>query len=254
MKWYLYLLFGLILLIAGYLLGVFLPFNLGPCEIIDTPITKGDYYGNWINSFVAFGTCSAVIISLFLEEIKGTFKKVSFGISLNNKEALEHLINVKINKKAIKYYNDISISNNGNINAQNCELYLESAVFFKSSTSGTGLPQKIENKLVKWGEDTGTCAYIPSKGKKILRAFEIIAPKNQVNPDEKEENTTSAMYKFMGIPNELEAISGKWELTYSLYSTNSKLQRFKLIVTWNGEWEERQQDMKESLTAKIELL
>ena len=71
MKWKIILLLCGISLIIGYFLGVFLPLGLGPCEMTNTPISKGDYYGNVINGFVAFGTCSAVIVALFLDEIMG---------------------------------------------------------------------------------------------------------------------------------------------------------------------------------------
>lgn len=254
MKWYWYLLFTLIILIAGYILGVFLPFNLGPCEIIDTPITKGDYYGNWINGFVAFGTIAAVILSLFLDDIKTLFKKVSFKINLDSEDALEDLYDTKNNRKALKYYNDINIINEGNINALRCELYLESAEFFKTSTCKNGTPHLVENRPIKWGYDNSTDTYIPSKGKKKLRIFEMFAPIEQSNPDEKDEKHIPAQYNFAGLSEKINANSGKWVLTYCINSTNSKPKRFKLNIEWDGEWEERQQDMSKSLTTKIESL
>ena len=94
MKWKIVLLLCGISLIIGYFLGVFLPLGLGPCEMTNTPISKGDYYGNVINGFVAFGTCSAVIVALFLDEIRSLFKKVTFVIQLNSDEAIEEVENL----------------------------------------------------------------------------------------------------------------------------------------------------------------
>lgn len=99
MKWKIVLLLCGISLIIGYFLGVFLPLGLGPCEMTNTPISKGDYYGNVINGFVAFGTCSAVIVALFLDEIRSLFKKVAFVIQLNSDEAIEEVENIKGTKK-----------------------------------------------------------------------------------------------------------------------------------------------------------
>lgn len=99
MKWKIILLLCGISLIIGYFLGVFLPLGLGPCEMTNTPISKGDYYGNVINGFVAFGTCSAVIVALFLDEIRSLFKKVTFVIQLNSDEAIEEVENIKGTKK-----------------------------------------------------------------------------------------------------------------------------------------------------------
>jgi hypothetical protein len=96
--------------------------------------------------------------------------------------------------------------------------------------------------------------YVPSQGKKILRIFEMIAPQKQSNPTGKDDNIIPAQYSFLGFPHNVDAKKGKWELIYCLNSTNSKPQRFKLSIEWNGEWEGRQADMKKLLTMKLEQL
>lgn len=53
---------------------------------------------------------------------------------------------------------------------------------------------------------------------------------------------------------DVETKSGKWELTYCLNSINSKPMKFKYIIEWNGEWEERQKEMSDNLTMKLELI
>jgi hypothetical protein len=80
----------------------------------------------------------------------------------------------------------------------------------------------------------------------------MMAPQKETNPNE-EDNTKPAEYTFLGLPNK-EAKKGKWELIYCLNSTNSKPQRFKLVVIWHGKWESRQADMKKLLTMKLEQL
>ena len=62
-----------------------------------------------------------------------------------------------------------------------------------------------------------------------------------------------ATLKMLGLKN-IEAKAGKWEIIYCLYSTNPKPQKFKYIVEWNGNWEERQTEMKDILKMKLEML
>lgn len=248
MKWKIVLLLCEISLIIGYFLGVFLPLGLGPCEMTNTPISKGDYYGNVINGFVAFGTCSAVIVALFLDEIRSLFKKVAFVIQLNSDEAIEEVENIKGTKKARRYHNSIQFFNNGNINAQNCELYVESASFISDNSTTT---LTVENAPINWNLGNNI-VYIPYQGKKVLPLFEIIAPQKQSTPDGKTD-IIPATLKMLGLKN-IEAKAGKWEIIYCLYSTNSKPQKFKYIVEWNGNWEERQTEMKDILKMKLEML
>lgn len=248
MKWKNVLLLCGIFLIIGYFLGVLLPLGLGPCEINNTPISKGDYYGNVINGFVAFGTCSAIIVALFLDEIRSLFKKVTFVIKLNNDEAIEEIENIKGTKKARRYHNSIQFFNNGNINAQNCELYIESATF---GLDGSTTTLTVGNAPINWNSGNNI-VYIPYQGKKVLQLFEIIAPQKQSTPDGKTD-IIPATLKILGLEKK-ETNSGIWEIIYCLYSTNSKPQKFKYIVEWNGKWEERQTEMKNNLKMKLEML
>lgn len=249
MKGKIVLLFCVISLIIGYFLGVFIPFGLGPCEISNTPISKGDYYGNVINGFVALGTCTAVIVALFLDEIRSLFKKVTFDIKLDSAEAIEDVENIKGTKKAKRYYNSIQFFNKGNINAQNCELCIEKAIF-KSENSTISLT--VENTPINWNLNSNNIVYIPIQGKRVLPIFEIIAPQKQSTPDG-QTDVIPAVLKILGLKN-VEAKPGKWEVTYCMYSTNSKPQKFKYIVEWNGEWEERQTEMKEILKMYLEMV
>lgn len=143
-----------------------------------------------------------------------------------------------------------SFFNTGNINAQNCELYLENAEFFFENSSRCATSLSVGNEPISWN-NANTSVYIPAQGKKVLHIFEMIAPQKQTNPDGKIDNIKPVEYVFLGLPS-MEAKKGKWELTYCLYSTNSKPQRFKYSVVWNETWEDRQTEMKNMLTMKLE--
>ena len=243
------LVFCIIFFIIGYFFGVFLPFNLGVIEISDTPISKGDYYGNIINGFVAIGTCLAVVVALFNNEIRSFFKKVSFNICLDNNEIIEDVEDIKGTKKAKRYHNSIQFYNNGNINAENCELYVESVIFIEKDS--TPSPLKVEKKPINWNLESSK-VYIPYQGKKVLQAFEIIAPKKQSTPDGKVD-TIPAKIEILGLK-EIEPTAGKWDIINCLYSTNSKPNKFKYVIDWNGKWEERQTEMKNYLKVNLEIL
>ncbi len=237
-----------ILLIIGYFLGVFFPLVLGSTSFSDEPMTKGEYYGNIINFFVAFGTCSTVIIALFLDEIRSLFKKVTFEIKLYNEDAIEEVEDIKGTKKAKRYYNAIEFFNKGNINAQNCELYLESAKFISDTTS---ILLTVENNPINWNNNSNI-VYIPRQGKKVLPLFEILAPQKQSTPEGKID-VIPAVLNILGLK-KIEAKAGKWELIYCLYTTNSKPKKFKYNVEWKGSWEERQTEMKDILKMNLEIL
>lgn len=241
---------AIVCLVIGYLIGVHLPYNWNPIVVSDAPMSKTDYYQLITSIFEAIGTCAAVIVALFLNEIRAWFKKVTFEIKLGNDDAVEEIVDIKGVKKAIKYHNHIQFFNKGNINAQNCELYLENAEFFLENSSRCANSLSVGNEPISWN-NANTSVYIPSQGKKVLHIFEMTAPQKQTNPDGKIDNIKPVEYVFLGLPS-MEAKKGKWELTYCLYSTNSKPQRFKYSVVWNETWEDRQTEMKNMLTMKLE--
>lgn len=246
MKWKVILALCSVCLIVGHISGTF--FNIGSCVVSNNPITKGELYANWINFFSAFGTISAVIVALFLEEIRGLFKKVEFRIKLENKEPIEDIEDFQGTKKAIRYYNSISISNCGNINARNCELYLESASF---SSTNENTPLSVENAPINWNKDNNSI-YIPSQGNKILSIFEFFASQKQSTPGGEAEDV-SAKLKILGLT-DVDTKPGTWKLTYCLNSINSKPMKFIYTICWNGKWEERQKEMSNNLKVSLELI
>lgn len=247
----------LIIIISGFgLIGYFFKAHFlchwNTITLIDEPIPKIEYYQFLVNIFETIGTCATVIVALFLNEIRSCFKKVSFDITLSSEDAIEELEDIRGIRRALKYYNCIQFFNKGNINAHNCELYLENAIFFPFENNKNGDFVSVGNDPINWGYNRSSMIYIPAQGKKFVRVFEMIAPQKQSNPNGQSDNTTPVQYFFLGFIRNIEAKKGKWELTYCLNSTNSKPVRIKLNVEWTGEWEQRQVDMKKFLTMKLE--
>lgn len=195
---------AILCLIIGYFIGVHLSYDFIPVVKNEVPMSKADYYQLIIGFFEAIGTCAAVIVALFLNEIRAWFKKVTFEIKLDNDDAVEEIVDIKGVKKAIKYHNHIQFHNKGNINAQNCELFLENAQFFLENNSRCSTSLSLGSEPISWN-NTNTSVYIPSQGKKVLHIFEMTAPQKQTNPDGKIDNIKPAEYVFLGLPS-MEAI------------------------------------------------
>lgn len=232
--------------IAGYVFGALLPpWFVHLSSVSSEPISRGDYFLIFVGALSAIGTLSAAIVALFKEEIRSWFKKVSYNIALDSLEILEEITEIKGNKKAKRYFNSCVFSNTGNINAMNCELYLESASF-KANDIITVLNRN--NSPIKWSEER-SMSYIPSNGKRVLPLFEMTAPEKQSTPDGK-MTIVPGQIKIAGL-SPSEAKEGCWEMVYCMYSSTAKPQKFKLVIDWNGKWEDRQTEMKNMLHLKL---
>lgn len=249
MRWRYKILMSIVVLLIGYTMGVLLPPHfISQSQISDAPISRGDYYLILVGVLTAFGTLSAAAVALFMNEIRSTFKKVVYDINLDYEEIKEEVIEIKGNKKAKRYFNSCLFANTGNINALNCELYIESASFKANEITSL---LTWENAPIKWSEEH-SMSYIPSKGKRMLPLFEITAPERQSTPDGK-TTITPGQIKIAGLK-PCEAKGGCWEMIYCIYSSTAKPQKFKLIVDWNGKWEDRQTEMKNMLHLTLTMI
>lgn len=249
MKWKHIIPFSLIVLCLGYLMGVFLPpWIISRPQVDSSSIPIWEYHANVISFFGALGTIMAVVVALFLNEIRSLFKKVRYEITLVSPEIKEKASDVNGTLCSELYYNSIQFYNNGNISAQNCELYIEDAV---CDTDGVRTPLSYPNLPVKWGSDNGMM-YIPNNGKRILDVFKMTAPQGQSTPDGKGYSKESE-YIIAGLPSP-QAKKGKYIITYCLYSSTAKPVRFKLSIDWDGKWEKRQSEMKNRLKLKLDLV
>ena len=249
-KWLTVILSCIVCLVIGYILGDCFPLNLRDIEFSDDPITKGEYYGNWIGAVGAISTFLAVVVALFSTEIRSCFKMVKFDIRLSNDDIQEDLVDDNDGKKAVRYYNSIEISNSGNLNALDCELYIEKANVYKGKYDHNGTALDIGSAAIDIG-NTGGNVYIPSSGKKILQIIEVQAPEEQSTP-EGNSVKLKPQIKIPGLKNvDKQFDSGKLELTYCLYSSNAKPKRFTVTVNWDGRWEKRQPEMKTILTVDL---
>lgn len=246
----------LIIAVIAYFTGNFMPIKvLVPNIDWDKKISPGELFYYSISFIQAIGTVAAVIIALFSENIKGYFRKPVLSINLHNNELIEELDNNgEKNKKAKRYHNSIDIWNKGNINAENCEICIDSILFW-----GLGMNTPIEllqsEHVLYWsGNEKRNNTYIPVQGKKNFQIYEIFPPEEQGTPGG--GNTATIPPKLIigsyKIPDEY--CGGKWEVIICLYTPTLKPQKFKVTIEWDGSWENRQMEMKGKVTNKIELL
>ena len=237
--------------ILGIVIYYFIyPLPLWKKELVSNLITKADFWSNQIGFLQAVGTLSAVVVALFLEELRSLFKKVIFTIDYE-KAVLQEETESKEGRVIAKcYYSILKFTNSGNLNAENCELYLDNVEFqLPKSDAVENVP--VPNIPIEWTKDY-ISTYISANGTRQLKLFKMTPPQKQYTPNNEEE-TQAAKFIFLGCE-ETDAIEGEWTLYYSLNCRNTKPYRFKVLVSLKGEWQERLAEMHKYLTINIKEL
>ncbi|MBO5971592.1 MAG: hypothetical protein J6Q07_01100 [Alistipes sp.] len=250
MKKLVYFTLGLVFLFIGYILGVRYPLFWSAVSInTSTELTLSEYYGLIVNIFIAAGTILAVIVALFIDEIKTLYRKVDIVFELDKNHITEETTTIKKSVKAVSYHNHIIIKNDGNINAQNCEIYIDEIEHRKQDVCRT-IPSP--NLPISWGYN-GSGNYIPPQGKRIIELLNITPPQTMSTPDGLKD-VVPAKIKFLGLDDAFDAQNSEWILTYSLYTTSSRPKRFQYKVKWDGIWEDRETEMVQRLTVELKAL
>ncbi len=246
------LLLCLLILLVGYVLGVFCPLKVfQPNVDWSKQISSGELFYYTVSFFQSICTFAAVIIALFNDSIRSHFRKPNLQVRLRSNDIIEELdSNTAPLRKAVRYHNSIDIFNEGNENADNCEISIESISFI-----GLGMQQPInilQNSIdLYWnGTSDQNKTYIPAQGKKYFQYIEIQPPTEQSTPGGASDTTPPRLSigTFM-VPSEYGG--GKWTATVLLSSPKSKPQRFKIVIDWDGTWENRQMEMKNKVKSNI---
>lgn len=237
-----FILFLLIALAIGYLLGCIWPFSLLQVEINQEPISAGDHWRNLISLIAAIGSVSAVIVALFKEEIQGCFKSVKLDFELGDSKALEEIDpNETEHPKANRYRNYVTIKNNGNVNALSCEACIEK-IEFKGNGDISPKPQKITNDKFSFGLNASQ-VYIPAQGSKSFEVFQLTS---STMPSSGE---SSPLLKI-GENSYTPPYAGVWTIECTIMMTNAKPVPFVIVLEWNGKWCERINEMQVKTSIK----
>ena len=168
---------------------------------------------------------------------------------MEDKELHEETENIKETKKATKYYSVSNLTNIGNINADDCKLFIDKITFKSDNKTETIL---AESKPVTIHE-TQERIYIPSQGKISLHLFELLQPQKSSTSDGHGKEDIPPQLKILGYPNIYVVKGGEWICSYSFHSSSMlKPQQFKVKISWDGNWEHRLTEMESNL--KIELI
>lgn len=246
------LIIGAVICVAFYLIG-----NIVPVKIfipnIDwaRQVSSGEFFYYFICTVQAIATVGAVIVALFNDSIKGYFRRPKLNIDLHNRELTEELdSNDTTTRKAKRYHNSIDIFNVGNINAEDCEICIDS-IQFTGIAMGEAVELLQSEHVIYWsGSEKRTSTYIPVQGKKSFLIYEIFPPEEQSTPGGNSQSIpprlSIANYK---IPDEY--CGGKWEVYICVYSPCLKPQKFKITIKWDGSWEDRQMEMRRKVKNEI---
>ncbi|WP_298153891.1 hypothetical protein [Flavobacterium sp.] len=232
----------------GYLIGLVFPYHFfQPSFNESDPITKAEYYRIVIAIISAMITFCAMIVALFKDDFREYWKrpKIKFiepsNLTIEDKENSEsenatsesHII---VNK----YISRIEVLNEGNLPAQNAEIYLDNLTFTPKNSS---IQQHVEttSTALEWNGNGSSSIIIPPGGKKLVRIAEITAPEKFSTPD----STQTAKAATITI-GDLESTEqkGTWKAKFTLYAQNHRPTSFDITIEWDGQWKSRLTEFK----------
>lgn len=244
---------ALLIVILAYIFGCIIPFKAFIPNIDwNKQISPGELVYYFICTLQAIGTIGAVIVALFNDNIKSYFRKPKLSINLHNNDICEELDEHKDgSRKAKRYHNSIDIVNEGNTTAENCEIYIESISF-----TGLGMKTSVEllqnDYFLSWSNsEQKNSTYIPVNGKKSFQLYEILPAEEQGTPGGGNRAKIPAQLVIGSYKVPSEYCGGKWNIMICLYSPSSKLHKFQVTIDWDGNWEDRQMEMKNKVKNSI---
>ncbi|MCM1302314.1 MAG: hypothetical protein NC250_03100 [Alistipes senegalensis] len=233
--------------LGGYILGMFFPF-VGWCKVSDSPITKGDYYGIFVNVFLTIATFLTVIVALWKESILRYFKHPQCEIELLDEGIIENIDIDQPSPQADSYECVLKIHNKGNIVATGCEVCISEVLYSKKSSTEKKPIRDLSGKKKLYWESV--FLDIPPRISKELLLFKICSPNNFGTPNTNLTNNCRIDFNGVQIPLN-RAQSGVWEIRYYMNYKNGESIHFGLNIEWDGSWKYRKSEMKDVLKIKI---
>ncbi len=243
--WYIII---VVVLIVGYLIGVFFPLCLRP-QVLSEPITKGEYINVFVNVVVAITSVLAILVALFKESILRRLNHPVMDVQLLEEGIVENIDREQQNPKTDSYECLIEINNIGNITAEAVDVVVEEVRYSKKDkTDLKQLRGVTGSKKLMW--DSSSEELLPLIPKEV-KLFTIVSPDNFGTPakTDKEE----LRIKFNGIDLHLrQSQKGYWKVKYYIKHKNGKSVHFSLFVDWDGSWKNRKTEMKDVLKVRLE--
>ena len=249
------IMFFLVAVLIAYLIGVFFPIQSLTFNVdYSIKISSGDLFYYFVSLVQAIATIGAVIVALFSDNIKAYMKRPILEISLHSEDLIEELENNgDLNKKAKRYHNSIDIFNKGNGNVENCEICIESILFKGMGASTYSTITDNESHIYWNSREEQKTTYIPVQGKKNFLLYEIFPPEEQGTPGGGKLAQIPARLKIGEVNIPEEYCGGEWKVHLCLYSPCMQPTKFTITIKWDGDWENRQMEMKNKVSNTIEL-
>lgn len=224
-----------IVFICAYCIGCKFPIFSLIYTVNDAPVDPGVHIGNFINLFVCIGSFCAVIVALFKAELQGLFKSVELSFRFAHSSACEVLAEESTDTpKAKLYYNDLIVTNNGNINALNSQIQIDTIEFKRDQdVHNTSIP--IDRPKLRLGTDEIT--FISANGGyKRIRLFSITSSQD---PDGNIKNNLKVGENT--IPCDC---GGTWMIKCCINVENAKPYNINCEIKWDGIWHSRINEMQ----------
>ena len=221
--------------LVGYVFGCLWPLVSVIYPLSEDPVDKGTNLSNFIAIFSAVFTFLAVVVALFKDEIIGNFKRVDVTADTlcSTVEAFLNEVQGDKDPSVAKYFNHIVLKNMGNINAQDCELSVDS-MSFQARNDLRPMPINFQKKTVLLDGQERT--YIPLNGGK--REAELLEIKASEDP----RGDKKTQLLIAGNP--VLVKDGTWIITFCLNMSNATVKYYKYSICWNGEWHDHKNNMQ----------
>jgi hypothetical protein len=247
------------ILVTGYFIGQFIPYEYLRPKISSKEITMNDYYTRVISIIGAVATLFATMVALFKEDIKKLYEYASLDISFKDGNSLFEILDSDSNGNSMpggtllakKYEIIINISNNGKLAARTCQIYLEQ-LSYKNSSYPAPKELQSSNKPLSWIGKTESAITIPSKAKSFVSIVEILSPESEI-VQTSDNGIGKPQIRIAGTDILLDSYHGQYDCKFVIYSENATPKEFKLELNWNGQWHRRLTEMKNCISVNSKI-
>ncbi len=194
------------------------------------------------------GTLYAVIIALFSNDLQKLYHRPAIAIELTPPTLGSDTQTQGQQLQVNKYYRNICIKNGGDVQASECELYIESIKIANRIVK--------EDVVVKWNSNLER-TYIPAGGHRTVDLLEIkptpdYIKSDDVEPDSQVNNLRGQLW-LTGMVAQGDWYNNEIAVTIAVYSiSTSEPVRKTIKINYNGQWSANKEEMEQFI--KIELL
>ncbi len=209
-----------------------------------------------MSSIGVIATVSAVIVALFGNELRNLLFREKCDVSLENQNFVEIIKDEEMaNIEAIRYDCNVLIKNIGSKTIDNCKLYLEKIVSKKTESNPKDKEIKLQNRrpiFIDYQSKT-KLLLLPNETRtvSVLKIFPAV---NDTTPLDGTATVVNPSHlEIIGYSSNKNKNNrcGKWEIIYCLTSSKAELFRFALLVSWTGQWKNRETEMNNELNIEF---